>query len=587
MGDFCYQEFYKKTGGAASKKKSKSDLLCLFRAVTKEEHSSKDKRLRGYMLRTACVALCLASAFLSSCSDYLEVIPENSQVADDYWQTEQDVENVLMGGYYYLRSTVEPYLIPWGEVRAGLVTNQKSNTKLQTWQMQATNTSLCDWSTFYKIINIANTVLARADEACLSDETYTEQERNSHYTEAYFLRALSYFYLVRNFGEVPLTTIAYETDDVDINLSKSPESELVAQIKADILAALQTGAAKESFKTTWETKGRATRWALYALMADVCLWSGDYDACIRYCDAVLDSDSPDAPAFLSAPSRSSFMSMFNPGNSNESIFEIQWNYEEGQSNNLPHYFDDYYENANTSYVVCAQACEDFQKEYIAILGDVEDETMGTAESARTLCASIIGKGSLSGVSYSPGAIPSGSNTLGYVWKYIGSTSRDKKRTSVSYDPNFIIYRVADLILLKAEALLLMDGVEPSETHRSEALDCLNRLRRRAGYDEDLLAENKEQQLEMSQEELLGLVLDERKLEFLGEGKIWYDMLRMGRRDGGRYKQSLLVDQVISYNTRASSSWLRSVLNSDNALFLPIMSTELERNPNLVQNPYYK
>ena len=310
--------------------------------------------------------ICLAAVFAlsaASCADYLDVVPENSQVADDYWQTGQDVERVLMGGYYYLRSTVEPYLIPWGEVRAGIVTNNKSNTKLQTWQIQASNTSLCDWSTFYKIINIANTVLARADEACRADDTYSEAERNSHYAEAYFLRALSYFYLVRNFREVPLTTVAYENDNVVINVPKTSEDSIVSQIKADVLAALQTGAAKETFSTTWETKGRATRWALYALIADVCLWSGDYEECIRYADALLTANSPYAPRFLSSPTRASFMSMFNPGNSNESIFEIQWNYEEQQTNNLPHFFDVFYENASTSYVVCSGACEDFAREY--------------------------------------------------------------------------------------------------------------------------------------------------------------------------------------------------------------------------------
>jgi hypothetical protein len=61
---------------------------------------------------------------------------------------------------------------------------------------------------------------------------------------------------------------------------------------------------------------------------------------------------------------------------------------------------------------------------------------------------------------------------------------------------------------------------------------------------------------------------------------------MGRSNGNRYKQDFLVEQVVKYNEKASESWLRSVLTSDNALFLPIMSTEIERNPNLVQNPYY-
>jgi hypothetical protein len=91
----------------------------------------------------------------------------------------------------------------------------------------------------------------------------------------------------------------------------------------------------------------------------------------------------------------------------------------------------------------------------------------------------------------------------------------------------------------------------------------------------------------SQEELLQKVLDERKIEFLGEGKIWYDFLRMGRSNNNRYKSAFLVDEVTKYNSQASESWLRSVLNSDNALYLPIMSTEIDRNPLLVQNPYYK
>lgn len=515
-----------------------------------------------------------------ACADYLDVVPENSQVADDYWRTEQDVENVLIGGYHYLRSTVVDYLIPWGECRAGLVYNNRSNTRLQTWQMQATNTSLCDWSTFYKIINVANTVLARADEACRNDDTYTEAARNSHYAEAYFLRALSYFYLVRNFRDVPLLLEAYQDDNVLINVPKTGEDTIVAQIKADVQAALQTAAAKESYNTTWETKGRATRWALYALMADVCLWSGDYQEAIDYCDAILNSSNGKAPVFLSTPSRSVYMSMFNPGNSNESIFELQWNYEEDQMNTLPILFDD--KHADATYQVSEEACALFGREYLDIVGEGPESGFALSkESTRTYHAAFF-PGTDNGMSLSM--------TKGYVWKYVGSTTEDKKRTAVHYDPNFILYRVADMILIKAEALLLVDGTEPAEAHKREAIQLMNVIRRRAGYTEDNSTGglyDEDLSITADQEELLSMLLDERKMEFLGEGKIWYDFLRMGRQNNNRYKQSLLIDQVITYNTCASESWLRSVLNSDNALFLPIMSTEIERNPTLVQNPYYK
>lgn len=520
----------------------------------------------------------LAALLCCSCTDYLNVTPENSQVADDYWRTQQDVENFLIGGYYQLRETVVDYLIPWGECRAGLVYNAKSNTKLQSWQMQASNTSLCDWSDFYKIINIANTVLARADEACANDETYSESARNSHYSEAYFLRALSYFYLVRNFRDVPLVLQAYEDDKVKINLPKTSEDTVVMQIKNDLLAALETGAAKEVYGTTWETKGRATRWAIYALMADVCLWKGDYADAVTYCDFVLQSDNLNAPRFLSTPSRSVYMSMFNPGNSKESIFELQWNREENQTNNLPALFDNDPSNTQATYAVSEAACRDFVNEYATVLGaEFEDATVVTKEAPRTYHAAFAPE---------EGQGMSLTMSKGYVWKYVGSTTEDKKRTTNYYDPNFIIYRVADVMLMQAEAYLCMDGAEPTAQHKLEALKLINRVRQRAAL-ENYAEETEEAVTLYSQLDLLTEVLDQRKLEFLGEGKIWYDFLRMGRRNDNQYKDALLVDQVLAYNTSASASWLKSALTSDNALFLPIMSTEIERNENLIQNPYYK
>ncbi len=573
----------------------------------------------------------------AACSDFLEVTPENSQVADDYWKTEADVENMLFGGYYDLRATVEPFLIPWGEVRLGMVYNARSTTKLQSWQMTSSQ-SLCNWSSFYQIINIANTVLERASEAQAADDTYSEASMRSHYCEAYFLRALSYFYLVRNFRDVPMPLKAYADDNVEINLAKSDEATVIAQIKADLRNALATGAAKESFPTTWETKGRATKWAIYALMADVCLWSEDYEGCIQYCNMVLNAKGAKTPAFMATPTRSNFMSMFNPGNSNESIFEIQYNYEEEQTNTLPILFDDI--NVENTYAVSPDACTDFVNEFTSIAGDDEVSLTGR-ESARTYHSSFY-PGAGAGMSYGL--------SKGYVWKYLGSTTEDKKRTSTYYDPNFIIYRVADVMLMKAEAAFrlleempediqrmeqqvnawiadnsyeewdddlgdvvtvtdpmpadiqaLKDAVsawsEKNNTYKLMGISLINRIRERAGYtaadnvagsvyklsdpsEAYAILETK------SQQELLEMVLNERKMEFLGEGKIWYDVLRMGRANNNQFKQDFLVEQVVKYNTSASESWLRSVLNSDNALFLPILASEIERNANLVQNPYY-
>ena len=154
------------------------------------------------------------------------------------------------------------------------------------------------------------------------DESYKEEQMKSNQTEAYFLRALSYFYLVRNFRDVPLITEPYIDDQMPTDVAKSSESEVIAQIKKDITDALATNAAKETYTEAWENKGRATKWALYALMADVCLWSEDYDGCITYADNLINATASIRPVFMSSSTQ--WFSMFYPGNSNESIFEIQF-----------------------------------------------------------------------------------------------------------------------------------------------------------------------------------------------------------------------------------------------------------------------
>lgn len=57
-------------------------------------------------------------------------------------------------------------------------------------------------------------------------------------------------------------------------------------------------------------------------MADVCLWSEDYESCVEYADMLINSTSAYRPAFVEDPTQ--WFNMYNPGNSNESIFEINF-----------------------------------------------------------------------------------------------------------------------------------------------------------------------------------------------------------------------------------------------------------------------
>src|SRR3546814_17305817 len=114
------------------------------------------------------------------------------------------------------------------------------------------------------------------------DPSFNRATMESFLSEAYFLRGLSYFYLVRTFGDVPLILDPYMNDDQAYELAKSPKAEVFSQIVSDLTTALNSG--KEVWPTIWETKGRSTKWAIHALLADVHLWTGHYDAPTTHID---------------------------------------------------------------------------------------------------------------------------------------------------------------------------------------------------------------------------------------------------------------------------------------------------------------
>ena len=517
---------------------------------------SKIKRMKSINYIILIVAVL---SLFSSCDDWLTIYPENAQISDEYWQSKQDVEAVVMSGYYYFRSISISSLLPWGELRSGAIFDIKG-TDLQKFQLKPNNKPDSNWGPLYQIINIANVVLTNAPKVQKIDDTYEVVEMNAHICEAYFLRALSYFYIVRNWREAPLITEPYEDDSNSYQKAKASEAELIAQIKSDIRVALATGAAKEYFNTTWETKGRATRWAFFALMTDVCLWSEDYSTAIEYANYLLQTTSPRKPAFIQTPTHAAWFTIFNPGNSNESIFELQWNYEENQNNQLPVYFDNV--SLGRKYELSYQLLRDFNFEYA--------ETKGAEkEAVRTM----------HGGYFVDDPLTFEIATRGYVWKYCGAQTLTDKRTKTYYDPNFIIYRVTEIMLMKAEALILKTNGN-SEAEWQEAINLINQVRSRSNLDVVEYTEN------LSEEDMLKLLLHERQIEFLGEGKSWYDILRLGRRNNNKYKDLFLIQNVLNYNEQASESWLRSVLSNDDAHFLPVWESEIKVNPLLVQNPYY-
>lgn len=505
------------------------------------------------------ILVLLGFVVLSSCNDWLNVLPDNEQVTDNYWKSKEDVEAVLTSGYYYMRSSV-PSMLVWGEIRGGnLFSSNTTDAQLQNFNLIATS-SVCNYKNIYMIINMANSVLNYAPSVRQEDDTYNESVMNSHLAEAYFMRAYCYFLLVRNYREVPLVLQAYVNDEASYVIAKSTEVEIIAQIKKDIKTALESGAAKEKYEEEWQTKGRATKWSLFALMADVCLWNEDYDDCIFYSNEILNATASFRPVFIKDPLK--WFEIFYPGNSNESIFELNWdNQAYGETNNFGSYFAT---DIASRLKYTDEAIEKFKTETGIVKAN--DPTLD-GRLGRTLLSSYVH----SGANINDYA----ATAQFFVWKYKGTDVADRDNVRTAQDANFIIYRVSEVMLMKAEALILK-----GESYWDAAVEIINQIRVRAS-----LPALEIETTEVDELDLLEKVLYEREMEFSAEGKRWYDLLRFGKIKNYKYKENF-INIVVESNQTTNKQWIRSVLKSNDAHYMPLPQSEIIANPLLVQNPYY-
>jgi len=115
------------------------------------------KTMNRFLLTT----MTLLALTLSSCNEWLNILPNNEQVTDNYWKTRQDVEAVVASGYYYMRQAV-PTMLVWGEVRGGaLYSSNSQHSYLQNFNLTPSS-GICDYASLYKVIGMANCVEIRA-----------------------------------------------------------------------------------------------------------------------------------------------------------------------------------------------------------------------------------------------------------------------------------------------------------------------------------------------------------------------------------------------------------------------------------------
>ena len=456
----------------------------------------------------------------TSCQDYLTVAPENDLIKEKFWTKTDDVNSALAASYNALRKASLPSLL-FGEVRADLVQFTGGSfadyAKIGQSNISPTN-PVVNWKDYYAAINLANTLMYYNKEVFEKDKTFTKEMMDAVDAEALFIRSLAYFYLVRIWKDVPLVLDASISDTTDLYINKSPETVVIQHIIKDLLKAKDM-AYTTQFKGSNYFYGRANKYAIMALLADVYLWSEQYQKCYEHCDLIINS------GLYALEGSETFFNIYYPGNSPlESIIELQYNDAlDNQENPL------YYELVPVSGGGAAQ----INTKNLTQLMQREDLRHFQGQEA--------------------------------IWKYRGKDALGLvNRAQTERDANWNIYRYADIMLMKAEAAIELDKFE-------EANNLIRETMLRAGMPyEDIFIK----------EDLRKALLDEKGREFLFEGKRWFDLLRAAKRNKFQQKD-IIINMILAGADIKQQAVLRTKVYDTLSYYLPIAERELIYNQNLV------
>jgi hypothetical protein len=532
---------------------------------------------------------------LSSCGDLLEITPLNDIVLENFWTDKTDVENVVASCYTaLLGSDVVSRMLIWGELRSdNMVQGQgipDAENEILRANILPTN-PYTGWTCFYNVINRCNTVLYYAPMVAQKDPNFNESSLKAIEAEAKALRALCYFYLMRTFRDVPYASEPSVDDNQRYDLAPTPFDELL-QILIQDLEGCKDYAIKAYGNKAYNT-GRITRDAIHALLADLYLWDQDYDNCIRYCDLVIQSKREqynelnkdkeelasneypliEAETPGSSVTGNSYNQVFGTGNSTESIFELYFLESPGRLTNTT--VSRYYGSVNA------------QRGYLGAPDFIGRDRNG-GSNVFLYGNEVFAKKDVRSREYigrsSGGVFP----ITKYAYRSVSNENGVYRSTDFA---NWIIYRLSDVMLMKAEALTnMISETAEEDTASSEAAQAkillsqsfelvravYNRSNPEAGRD-SLNYTNYS-----SKDNMNALILAERQRELMFEGKRWFDLVRMARREGNNAK---LVDMVISKYTENQST-IRTKMMSVDALYFPYNEEELKVNSYLKQNPVY-
>ena len=509
------------------------------------------------------VASLIASAFLATgCSEsFLEVSSPTDETINSYFTTDAHIQEAVVAAYDPLHwsdwamGEYNPVTLMSDIMADDLWIGGQDRTDNQAWHLMMnfeaipTNVIKGLWTVSYSGVKRCNDVITYLGWA---GDNVTEENRKYYEAQVITLRVLYYNWLWKFWGNIPY----YNTNLTSPYLAEQLSAD---QVYENIITDLEGVSASNALpmKEKADNYGRVTKAMTYMLYAEIVMYQNDesrYGKALQYMQEIIGSTQYGL--------LENYAGIFKEANEwgKESIFEVNYKDDDairswdGPLNAggtvlptlvSPHTWPNGTDGHDEGWGFCPVRLETYER--YANNDTRRDATCWNAQAA---------------IDAHNAANPT--NQLTYNHRYqdtgyflekyaahTGDNSGHKADAQLNWNNNLRIYRFSETLLNAAELITRGAG-------SGDAREYLNRVRKRAG-------------LTTEKEATIDNIIDERHLEFVGEGKRYWDLIRTGK------ATSVLVPDGYGYRT---NTW------SANKKHLPIPQSEIDAaQGTLIQNNY--
>lgn len=513
--------------------------------------------LKRIYIKSCLIASCVLLQMNVSCNKSLDAPSVEVSSEERHWQTISDTKAALIGMYGLLRAAMVDNNAHWmyGEFRAGDFNSYRRQDigALKNSELNKAYTlleNLSNWRRFYAVINAASLFIEKAPQVLEHDSRYTKYNLQLDIAQARAIRAFTYFYLVRIWGDVPLITSSFDNGTFP-ELSRTDYRDVLTFAEQELIDAVEIlpfryGVAPQEyygeFTSNWQ-KILFNKISAYAILAHMSAWQGKYLDVAAYTQFIMENYTQ---------SNITYLQNIQPSGTGTA--------------GLTGYYGIFSNNFNFGQII------NFSSAYLygeaSTSGHIEQLTLASPFINRANPDIYVSKDTINKVFLERNDRRFGVDTISGLYResYFKNYSNEIPvfakiniiRDGVSdgsyavFGSNLVFTRLEELALLRAEALTVLGQYLPA----IELLNVIKSMRNTSPY----------QVSELSTRSLIEEVFNERRRELMGEGWRFYDLVRLNR-------------------IRAANAHIVEMIDNG-GIYWPISREVLRNNKQITQNRYW-